>query len=240
MPRVTRRRNLKFALLAATTAAGMAGCVSYQPWQLPDPYGYGAGSSGSTYYTYGSGGYGYGAGSSHQGYGYPYSYYRDNVPLPYPAYRYYPYPAYTGHYCKDNDRDGHCDNTRHDRNDQDHDRDDRDDRDDADNGGTPPRSDRPQRDLRRVRREREPTAAPARGAVRSPAVLTAAPVVSGPGEAPTVRAPARPQAPPPVTAPRAEIRRSLEPAAARPGPRGDGVPKNTRADVDLRTRQPLR
>jgi hypothetical protein len=231
-------RRSSFALIAAITAGGAAGCVSYQPWQLPDPYSGGSGSAGasSPYYYYGSGGSGYGSygyGSSYYG-GYrdPY-YYRSGVPLPYPAYGYAPY--YPGHSCWDNDRDGRCDRSNDDGRD--------DDDDDAGNGGRPrPDNDRPLRDVRRLFEERDQARSPT-GSAPSPAILRTVPSESNPGGAPPkVRVPARTQAPP-SPPPRAEPRRNVEPSAparAR-GPRSDDAPlRGPRDDAASSIRRPLR
>jgi hypothetical protein len=232
-------RRVSFALIAAIAASGAAGCVSYQPWELPDPYSSGSGSAGasSPYYYYGSGGYGYGSGYYGSYYRDPY-HYRSGVPLPYPAYGYAPY--YPGHYCWDNNRDGRCDRRSDDG--RDHDRDD--DKDDgAGNGGRPqPGNDRPLRDVRRLFEEHDQARSPA-GSAPSPAILRTVPSGTNPGGAPPkVRTPARTQAP--ATPPsRAESRRNVEPPApARTrGPRSDDAPaRSPRDDTASSIRRPLR
>jgi hypothetical protein len=213
------RRNVSLAVLAVLGSAGMAGCASQQPWELPDPYGYDSGRGGSVYAPYGSSPYGYGYGYGPQyGYGYsdPYYYYgRQGVPLPYPAYGYDRYPSYPGYYCRDYDRDGRCDR----RVDRDHDRD-----DDARN-----HRNRPLRDVRRLIRDREEARSNAAGT---------APAVSQPSPAPRNRAGGSPtlrtvpRAPAPAGAPpRVEPRRGYEAAApARRAPREEPTAKGPRDD----------
>jgi hypothetical protein len=214
-------RHLFKPLMIAVAACGTAGCATYAPWDLPDPYS--SGSAASPYY-YGGGGYGYGSYYRGGYYGDPYydPYYRGGVRLPYPVYG---YPYYPGHSCWDRNHDGRCDGRGGGGGDGD---------DDAGNGGQPrPKSDRPLKDVRRLFRDREqergarvPGSAPntALGSVPSA-------VEGGSGKAPKASAPARMQTPPSPPR-RVESRRPVEASAPRRAPRDDGATRGPRAPRD--------
>jgi hypothetical protein len=219
---MVNRHRVALAVIVLTTSSAMAGCALPGPWQS-DPYGssgYGSSGSASPYYSYG-GSYGYGSRYSYD----PYysSYYRQGVPLRYPAYGYYVYPSYPGHYCRDDNRDGRCDR-RHDRDEDDSDHDGR--NDGADQGGSRPRLEHPLKDVRRLVKERE-AARTVPGAATSPTYVAPARPVTSAGAAPAARAQPqpRPSSTSPTVAPRAaEPRRSTDVAdAVRSGPRNDGT-----------------
>jgi len=94
----------------AAVAALAAGCVTEQPYSLPQSMP-SQGQSSSPYYGYGSSYYGYGPGSNYYNNGPGYGYYSDpqyyGSVARYPYGYYYPYPVIVR--CPDTNRDGRCD-----------------------------------------------------------------------------------------------------------------------------------